>query len=60
MYFECWENLNIGKILLKNLVIKVQVYYQNKQYVEVVDFIIVVIKGYEEEGMILDEGWLIL
>lgn len=59
-YLERWENLNTGKIPPKNLVIKAQAYYQNKQYAEAADFITAAIKGHEEEGMIPDEGWLIL
>ncbi|MDC8830003.1 tetratricopeptide repeat protein [Alteromonas gilva] len=59
-YLERWEALNTGAIPPKNLVIKAQAYYQNKQYAEAADFITQAIKGHEEEGMIPDEGWLIL
>ncbi|GGF68830.1 tetratricopeptide repeat protein [Alteromonas lipolytica] len=59
-YLERWEALNTGKIPPKNLVIKAQAYYQNKQYEEASEFITQAIKGHEEDGMIPDEGWLIL
>ena len=59
-YLERWEALNTGKIPPKNLVIKAQAYYQNKQYAEASEFINQAIKGHEDEGMIPDEGWLIL
>jgi tetratricopeptide (TPR) repeat protein len=59
-YLERWENLNTGKIPPKNLVIKAQAYYQNKQYEEAAKFITQAVQGHEDEGMIPDEGWLIL
>lgn len=59
-YLERWESLNTGKMPPKNLVIKAQAYYQNKQYEEAADFITQAIIGHEDEGMIPDEGWLIL
>lgn len=59
-YLERWESLNTGPIPPKNKVIKAQAYYQNKQYDEAADWITQAIHDHEEEGMIPDEGWLIL
>lgn len=57
---ERWESLNVGTVPPRNLVIKAQAYYQNKQYAEAEQFITAAIEGHEAEGMIPDEGWLIL
>ncbi|MBT0585282.1 tetratricopeptide repeat protein [Alteromonas oceanisediminis] len=57
---ERWESLQTGPIPPKNLVIKAQAYYQNKQYKEAEKFITAAIEGHEADGMLPDEGWLIL
>lgn len=57
---ERWESLNKGPVPPKNLVIKAQAYYQNKQYVEAEQYITQAVENHEAEGMIPDEGWLIL
>ncbi|WP_240615614.1 tetratricopeptide repeat protein [Alteromonas facilis] len=57
---ERWESLAKGEIPPKNLVIKAQAYYQNKQYAEAERYITKAIQDHEAEGMIPDEGWLIL
>ena len=57
---ERWESLNKGPIPPKNLVIKAQAYYQNKQYLESEKYITQAVENHEAEGMIPDEGWLIL
>ncbi|WP_412724898.1 tetratricopeptide repeat protein [Alteromonas sp. D210916BOD_24] len=59
-YLERWESLNSGSIPSKNKVIKAQAYYQNKKYSEAADWITQAINDHEAEGMIPDEGWLIL
>ena len=59
-YLDRWEALNTGKVPPKNWVIKAQAYYQNKQYAEAETYITQAIEGHEAEGMIPDEGWLIL
>lgn len=59
-FLDRWDGLNTGKVPPKNLVIKAQAYYQNKQYEEAEKNITAAIKGHEEEGMLPDEGWLIL
>lgn len=59
-YLNRWESLNTGKIPPKNWVIKAQAYYQNKQYAEAETFITQAIENQEAEGMLPDEGWLIL
>lgn len=55
-----WEANNTGAVPPKNLVIKAQAYYQNKQYAEAAEFITAAVQGHEAEGMLPDEGWLIL
>jgi tetratricopeptide (TPR) repeat protein len=57
---ERWEAVNEGTVPPRNLVIKAQAYYQNKQYAEAEEFITAAIAGHEAEGMLPDEGWLIL
>ncbi|WP_240612727.1 tetratricopeptide repeat protein [Alteromonas flava] len=57
---ERWEALNTGPIPPKNLVIKAQAYYQNKQYAEAERYITKAVEDHEAEGMLPDEGWLIL
>lgn len=59
-YLERWEALNEGDIPPKNLVIKAQAYYQDKQYQKAAEFIDNAVAGHEGQGMIPDEGWLIL
>ena len=59
-YLERWESLNTGPVPVKNKVIKAQVYYQNKQYDEAAMWISEAVADHEAEGMIPDEGWLIL
>ncbi len=59
-YLERWEALNEGDIPPKNLVIKAQAYYQDKQYQKAAEFIDNAVAGHEAQGMIPDEGWLIL
>jgi tetratricopeptide (TPR) repeat protein len=59
-YIERWEALNNGKIPPKNKVIKAQAYYQSKQYENAAEWIAQAISDHEAEGMIPDEGWLIL
>jgi tetratricopeptide (TPR) repeat protein len=60
VYLERWEALNTGKVPAKNLVIKAQAYYQDKQYAQASKFIGEAVTSYEDDGMIPDEGWLIL
>lgn len=55
-----WEALNTGKVPPKNKVLKAQAYYQNKQYAEAEPLITAAIADHEAEGMLPDEGWLIL
>lgn len=55
-----WEALNTGKVPPKNKVLKAQAYYQNKQYAEAEPLITAAISDHEAEGMLPDEGWLIL
>ena len=57
---ERWEAVHTGVVPPRNLVIKAQAHYQNKQYSEAQEFITAAIRGHEAEGMIPDEGWLIL
>ena len=57
---ERWEANHKGSVPPKNLVIKAQAYYQNKQYVEAEEYITAAVQGHEAEGMLPDEGWLIL
>lgn len=57
---ERWEANNSGAVPPKNLVIKAQAYYQNKQYPEAAEYITTAIENHEAEGMLPDEGWLIL
>ena len=59
-YLERWESLNTGPVPVKNKVIKAQAYYQNKQYDEAAMWISEAVADHEAEGMIPDEGWLIL
>ncbi|AXR05427.1 tetratricopeptide repeat protein [Salinimonas sediminis] len=59
-YLERWEALNEGDIPPKNLVIKAQAYYQDKQYQKAAEFIDNAVAAHEAQGMIPDEGWLIL
>ncbi len=59
-YIERWEALNQGPVPPKNKVIKAQAYYQNKKYDLAADWITQAIEDHEAEGMIPDEGWLIL
>jgi len=59
-YLERWESLNTGPVPVKNNVIKAQAYYQNKQYDEAAMWISEAVADHEAEGMIPDEGWLIL
>lgn len=57
---ERWEALNVGPIPPKNLFIKAQAYYQDKQYAQAAKFIDQAVSNKEAAGMIPDEGWLIL
>ena len=59
-FLERWESLNAGPIPPKNKVLKAQAYYQNKQYDKADEQITSAIKEHEAEGMLPDEGWLIL
>lgn len=59
-YLDRWAALNTGKVPAKTLVVKAQAYYQNKQYNEAAENIANAIAGHEAEGMLPDEGWLIL
>ena len=59
-YLERWESLNTGPVPVKNKVIKAQSYYQNKKYDEAAMWISEAVADHEAEGMIPDEGWLIL
>ncbi|WP_394223589.1 tetratricopeptide repeat protein [Alteromonas gracilis] len=59
-YLERWESLHTGSVPVKNKVIKAQAYYQNKQYEQASTWISEAIADHEAEGMIPDEGWLIL
>lgn len=59
-YMERWESLHQGAIPPKNKVIKAQAYYQNKNYEMAGNWITQAIEDQEAEGMLPDEGWLIL
>lgn len=59
-YLTRWEALNVGKVPAKNLFIKAQAYYQDKQYAEAGQFVTQAITKKEADGMIPDEGWLVL
>lgn len=59
-YLTRWEALNVGKVPAKNLFIKAQAYYQDKQYAKAGEFVTQAITNKEADGMIPDEGWLIL
>ena len=59
-YIDRWEALNEGKAPVKNKVLKAQAYYQNKQYKEAEVQITAAIEAHEAEGMVPNEGWLIL
>lgn len=59
-FIERWEALHSGAIPVKNMVLKAQAYYQNKQYDKAAGWIERAIAEQEAEGMIPDEGWLIL
>lgn len=55
-----WEALNDGPIPPKTKVLKAQAFYQNKQYQEAEQNISAAIADQEAQGMVPDEGWLIL
>ncbi len=55
-----WEDLNAGETPVKAKVLKAQAYYQNKQYEEAQAQITSAIEHHEAEGMLPNEGWLIL
>lgn len=55
-----WEALNDGPIPPKTKVLKAQAFYQNKQYNEAAQNIAAAIADQEAQGMVPDEGWLIL
>jgi len=59
-FLERWEDLNVGDTPPKNLFIKAQAYYQDKQYEQAGTFVTQAIENKEAAGMIPDEGWLIL
>ena len=59
-YLNRWESLNVGKVPAKNLFIKAQAYYQDKQYEQAGEFVSQAVASKEADGMIPDEGWLIL
>jgi len=59
-YLERWEALNDGVVPPKNLILKAQAYYQNKEYAKAEPFITKAIADHEAEGMLPDENWLIL
>ncbi|WP_373318418.1 tetratricopeptide repeat protein [Alteromonas salexigens] len=59
-FIERWEALHEGAIPAKNKVLKAQAYYQNKQYEKAAEWIERAIAAHEAEGMLPDEGWLIL
>ena len=57
---EQWETLQTGSIPPRNTFIKAQAYYQNKQFTQAKTYITQAINEQEEQGMLPDEGWLIL
>ncbi|MBU2977642.1 tetratricopeptide repeat protein [Alteromonas sp. C1M14] len=59
-YLERWESLNTGPVPPKNLIIKAQAYYQNKDYEKASTYITKAIDDHEAQGMVPDENWLIL
>lgn len=59
-YLTRWEGINAGKVPPKNIFIKAQAYYQNKQFELAGQYVTQAVKLKEAEGMIPDEGWLIL
>nr|WP_218312915.1 tetratricopeptide repeat protein [Alteromonas antoniana] len=59
-FLDRWEGLHDGAIPPKNKVLKAQAYYQNKEYEKAADWISQAVREHEAEGMIPDEGWLIL
>ncbi|GGW80652.1 tetratricopeptide repeat protein [Alteromonas halophila] len=59
-FIKRWEELNSGETPVKAKVLKAQAYYQNKQYDEAQVQITSAIEDHEAEGMLPNEGWLIL
>ena len=59
-FLDRWEGLQEGAIPPKNKVLKAQAYYQNKEYEKAADWISQAVREHEAEGMLPDEGWLIL
>jgi tetratricopeptide (TPR) repeat protein len=57
---EQWESLQTGSIPPRNLFIKAQAYYQNKQFTQAKTYITQAVTEQEAQGMLPDEGWLIL
>lgn len=59
-YLDRWEGLNVGKIPAKHWFIKAQAYYQDKQFEQAGQSVTQAVQSQEAQGMIPDEGWLIL
>lgn len=59
-YLDRWESLQTGDVPPRNMVLKAQALYQNKQYEEARDVIETAIINHENEGYLPDENWLVL
>ncbi|WJG08842.1 tetratricopeptide repeat protein [Aliiglaciecola sp. LCG003] len=61
-YLERWENLQAGKLPVKNLVLKAQAMYQKKDYEAASGYINQAIEQQEtsDEGYKVDENWYVL
>ncbi len=59
-YIEGWEDLNTGKIPVKNYVLKAQASYQAKHYKEALVYIETAINLQAAEGFKAEENWYVL
>ncbi|MEM0911845.1 MAG: tetratricopeptide repeat protein [Pseudomonadota bacterium] len=59
-YLERWEALATGDIPPRNMILKAQAFYQDKQFAEAGYLIEKAIAAHEAEGYLPDENWLIL
>ncbi len=59
-YLERWEALATGDIPPRNMILKAQALYQDKQYKDAGSLIETAIAAHEAEGYLPDENWLVL
>lgn len=59
-YIERWEQLNTGKIPVKNYVLKAQASYAAKYYDSALTYLKSAIKEQKAEGYRVDENWYVL